>query len=170
MNSKALLLQAYYEKLYERIERNKDCLLAVMEETLREELLKLGFEHFGTDRHAAYSEAAQAFLEERLEAYNPIGIRHTFDTSDSELAAALELQLNWYDATEEWEQLQETARFLAQEDMSDTSLIEQADLLIGRCGAWPDRSIIAAYEKTPDLQKLPDYVVALAIESILNRG
>jgi hypothetical protein len=37
----------------------------------------------------------------------------------------------------------------------------------GVVGAFPDKSIISAYEADPALGKLPDYVVARAIEEII---
>jgi hypothetical protein len=46
-------------------------------------------------------------------------------------------------------------------------LPELADRLIRRVGAFPDRSIIAAYAEKPTLQKLPDFVVSTAIEQVV---
>jgi len=42
-----------------------------------------------------------------------------------------------------------------------------ADELIKDVGAFPDKSIISAYKASPALSKLPDYVVATAIEEII---
>jgi len=39
--------------------------------------------------------------------------------------------------------------------------------LITQVGAFPDKSIIAGYEAKPGLRKLPDYIVARAIEEII---
>jgi hypothetical protein len=36
--------------------------------------------------------------------------------------------------------------------------------VIGQVGAFPDNTIISAFEAEPALAKLPDYVVAQAIE------
>jgi hypothetical protein len=52
--------------------------------------------------------------------------------------------------------------------MSDGQLREAAGALIRKMGAYPDRSIIAAYEASPATRKLPDYVVARAIEEIIS--
>jgi hypothetical protein len=59
------------------------------------------------------------------------------------------------------------ARSLAEEDMSDDRLGALAGELILRVGAFPDRSIVTTYREDPALQKLPDYIVACAIEEIV---
>ncbi len=46
MNETSLLLKAYYEALYERLEAKKDLLAARVEELLTEEVEKRGFEDF----------------------------------------------------------------------------------------------------------------------------
>lgn len=118
----------------------------------------------------AYREACLAFVDERIEMYNPIGIQYTFDRSTSRLAADLEFQINWYDSRREFEDLVATARALVadvRDEMADEVLCELADRLIGRAGAFPDGSIIAGYSAGPSLQKLPDYIVACAIEQVV---
>jgi hypothetical protein len=51
--------------------------------------------------------------------------------------------------------------------MTEENMRRLADELIRKVGAFPDRSIIPAYEAEPALGKLPDYVVARAIEETL---
>jgi hypothetical protein len=52
--------------------------------------------------------------------------------------------------------------------MDDQSNMQDAAVeLIKEQGAFPDRSIIASYQVAPALNKLPDYIVAQAIEQIL---
>ena len=51
--------------------------------------------------------------------------------------------------------------------MTDENVHVLAEELIGKVGAFPDKSIIAGYEAKPALQKLPDYIVAGAIEQLI---
>ena len=51
--------------------------------------------------------------------------------------------------------------------MPREKLRQIAEKLIEAVGAFPDRSIITAYEAKPGLNKLPDYIVARAIEEAL---
>ena len=160
-----LLLQAYYEALYERLTEHKESLTRRVTAILAYEVT--GY-NLSTDRHAAYLEACLAFIEERLEIYNPIGIHYTFDRLRSQEAIWLEQQLDWYDSREEFAALREAARAKAEEGMTDTRLRALAEDLIREQGAFPDRSIIADYRKAPASNKIPDYVVALAIEAELS--
>jgi hypothetical protein len=162
-----LLLKAYYERLYERLRAGRERVAARIDELLPAEIAKRGFDAVAADKRAAYREACLAFLDERLETYNPIGIQYTFDRANSRTAAELEFQLNWYNSRPEFKALVATVRTLAAEGVTDETLPVLADDLIRRLGAFPDRSIIAAYTAEPALQKLPDYLVACAIEEIL---
>jgi hypothetical protein len=167
MNETKLLLQAYYETLYERLEAHKGLLAKRIEELLAEEVALRGFENFGRDKYVAYRDACVAFVDERIETYNPIGIQYLFDRSRAKEAFELELQLDWYDSRAEFEALVEAARSKAQADVTEDILRPLAEELIKEVGAFPDKSIIAAYEAKPGLRKLPDYVVARAIEDII---
>jgi len=60
-----------------------------------------------------------------------------------------------------------TVRDRAETELFDERLDFLVDGLIREVGAFPDKSIISAYEVAPALNKLPDYVVAKAIETIL---
>jgi len=166
MNEVNLLLRAYYEALYERLEAKKTILEKRIEELLAEEIAKLGFGDFDEDKFAAYRDASLAFVDERMESYNPVGIQYLFDRTSVKDAFELELQLNWYDSRQEFEDLVKLAREKAQTEMTERKLRLLADEMIKEAGAFPDRSIISAYEAKPALQKLPDYIVARAIEEI----
>jgi hypothetical protein len=167
MSPAQLLLKAYYERLHERLEARRERLLARIDELLPAEVAKQGFGDMDADRLAAYRDACIAFIDERLETYNPIGIQYTFGPASSHLAAELEFQLNWYNSRPEFADLVATARTLAGTDPSDEVLPNLADELIARAGAFPDRSILATYAECPALQKLPDFLVACAIEEIV---
>jgi len=52
--------------------------------------------------------------------------------------------------------------------MTDHRLRQLAGQLISETGAFPDKSIISAYQAEPALPKLPDYIVAKAVEEIIN--
>jgi len=167
MNETNLLLKAYYEALYEQLEANKELLATRIEELLWEEIVKQGFGNFDEGKYTAYRDACLAFVDERLETYNPIGFQYTFDRIRAQEAIELELQLNWYDSQAEFEALMEAARTKAEVEMTEERMRELANELIREVGAFPDKSIISAYEAEPALGKLPDYVVAQVIEEII---
>jgi hypothetical protein len=170
MNETNLLLNAYYEALYEQIEANRETLATKMEKLLKEEVAKQRFENFDEEKYTAYRDACLAFVEERLETYNPIGIQYTFDRARAKEAVELELQLNWYDSQAEFEALMEAVRAKAEIEMSEERMRELAGELIKEVGAFPDGSITSAYEIKPALGKLPDYIVARAIEETIRRS
>lgn len=170
MGEATLLLNAYYEALYEQLETNREPLATRIEKLLKEEIAKRGFGDFDEEKYIAYRDACIAFVEERLETYNPIGIQYTFDRVRAKEAAELELQLNWYDSQAEFEALLEAVRAKAEDEMTEARMRELADELIKEAGAFPDGSIISAYEASPALGKLPDYVVARAIEETIRYG
>jgi len=167
MNEANLLLKAYYEVLYEQLEANKELLATRIEKLLKEEIVKREFGNFDEEKYTAYRDACLAFVDERLETYNPVGIQYTFDRIRAQEAVELELQLNWYDSQAEFEALVEAVRAKAEVEMTEERMRQLADELIRDVGAFPDRSIISAYEAEPALGKLPDYVVARAIEETI---
>ncbi len=167
MNETNLLLKAYYEALYEHLEANEELLTKRIEKLLKEEIVKRGFGDFDKEKYAAYRDACLAFVDERLETYNPIGIQYTFDRIRAEEAVELELQLDWYDSQAEFEALLEAVCAKAEVEMTEERMRELADELIKEIGAFPDGSIISAYEAAPALGKLPDYIVARAIEETI---
>ena len=160
-------MKVYYEILHERLLAGKESLMGRIEKLLHEEISELGFEDFNDEKFGAYVDACIAFIDERIETYNPFGIQYTFDQSRSREAFELELQLDWYDSRAEFENLVISARRKAQEDKAEERLELLAEELIKELGAFPDRSIITAYKAAPNLRKLPDYIVAQAIEEII---
>jgi hypothetical protein len=167
MNETKLLLNAYYEALYERLEAKKDLLTIKTEELLRDEVAKRWPGDLDEEKHAAYLNACLAFVDERLETYNPIGIQYTFERIRAREAIELELQLNWYDSRAEFKALMEAVCSKTEAGMVDERIRELADELIKEVGAFPDKSIISGYKAKPSLGKLPDYVVARVIEEII---
>jgi hypothetical protein len=167
MGPAGLLLNAYYELLYEKLEASRAALTEKIKGLLSEEIEKLRLTDFGEEKFAAYLDACLAFVDERLESYNPVGIQYAFDRPPSELAFQLELQLNFYDSSSEFEQLKQAAASLAKPDATDEELRRLAQRLVREMGAFPDKSIIAAYQAQPALGRLPDYVVSCAIEDII---
>jgi hypothetical protein len=167
MSSISILLKAYYERLYEKLQGARDILVAHVEKVLTDEIMKRGFEDFTEDKYAAYREASIAFIDERIEAYNPTGVQYTFDNANRRLARELELQLDWYDSRSEFAELLGLVREKAEPEMDEKRVRQLADQIIKEFGVFPDRSIIAAYEAKPELFKLPDYAVARAIESVV---
>jgi len=167
MSPTQVLLRAYYERLHELMAARRADLLTRGEELLAAEVQRRGFPGMDEERLAAYYEACVAFIDERLESYNPIGIQYTFDRVSSRMAAELEFELNWYNSRPEFADLVAAARSLAGPGVSDEELPQRADDLIRQVGAYPDKSILETYAAEPTLQKLPDYVVACAIEEIV---
>jgi hypothetical protein len=166
MNETRLLLNAYYEALHEKLEADKELLAARIDGLLRDELER-NFDNFDEEKLAAYRDACRAFVDERIEAYNPIGFQYTYDPARRREAAQLELQLNWYDSRAEFEALKEAARAKTVTPVAPEALGELVDELVSEVGAFPDKSIVSAYEAGPALNKLPDYIVARAIEEII---
>ena len=166
-DSTKILLCAYYERLHERLIASKDLLLSRIERLLRDEVANKNFSDFDKEKLAAYRDACHAFLDERMEAYNPIGIQYTFDHTRRREAAKLEFQLDWFDSSDEFKLLVESAAAEMEPEMTDKKLTAVVDKLIRQIGAFPDTSIITTYQAGPALSKLPDYVVARAIEEII---
>ena len=168
MNETRLLLNAYYELLYERITTNEAQCLGQIKALLAVEIEKRRFKQITAEKLAAYLEASLAFLTERIETYNPIGISYTFESATAEEAFRLEEQLDWYDSRAEYAELCRAARQKAQAGpISDEQIRRLAGELISECGAYPDKSIIAQYRAQPTANRLPDYVVSRAIEQII---
>jgi hypothetical protein len=167
MNEAKLLLNAYYEALYELLEAKKNLLVIKLEELLREETANRWPGDFDEEKYTAYRDACLAFVDERLETYNPIGIQYTFERIRAREAIELELQLNWYDSQAEFEALMEAIQGKVEAGVSNEKVRELADELIKEVGAFPDKSIVTTYEAKPGLGKLPDYVVARVIEEII---
>jgi hypothetical protein len=165
-NKTNLLLKAYYEALYELLISKKDILESKIEEVLTGEIAK-SYEDFDEEKLAAYRQACLAFIDERIEMYNPFGIQYLYDRGRAKEAFELELQLNWYDSRAEFEALVEMARSKAESLLGQDNLEQMAEELVAEAGAFPDKSIISAYHARPALNKLPDYVVASVIEDTI---
>ena len=169
MSETSVLLKAYYEVVYERLEARKEALSARVDGFLAEEIEKRGFEGFNEEKYKAYRDACLAFIDERIEAYNPIGIQYIYDRCSAKEVTELELQLNWYDSRNEFQTLVETVRSKAKEDLTEEQLRSLAQEITSEAGVFPDKSIISAYEARPGLNKLPDYIVARTIEEVIVR-
>jgi hypothetical protein len=167
MSETSVLLKAYYEAMYERLEAQKEILAAKIDEFLTKEIEKRGFEDFNEQKYKAYRDACLAFIDERIEAYNPIGIQYIYNRSSAKEVIELELQLNWYDSRNEFQSLVETAHSKSVEDLTEEQLRPVAEEIIAEAGVFPDRSIISAYEAKPGLNKLPDYIVARTFEDVI---
>ena len=166
MNETKILLHAYYETLYDRLEARKNQLADMIDELLFEEVERQDYEGFDEEKFTAYREACQAFVDERIEAYNPTGLQYLYDREVAKGAFELELQLDWYDSRAEFDALVAEARGRS-ENVTGENVGELAAELVEEMGAFPDKSIISGYEAKPSLQKLPDYIVARAIERVI---
>jgi len=170
MNEADVLLKAYYEALHNKLKAERHILIKAAEKLLKEEIAGRGYESAlggDEDKYIAYRDTCIAFIDERIEMYNPIGVQYTFERIRAKEAFELELQLDWYDSRAEFEALTEAVREKAESSMSEQRMWKLVEELIRRVGAFPDKSIISGYEAKPALKKLPDYVVARAIEGII---
>jgi len=105
MNDATILMHAYFEALHERLEAARGLVAADIEAMLPTAAKAFPQANLDIEKLDAYKEAALAFLEERIETYNPVGIQFLFDRPRSKEAFQMELQLNWYDSTAEFTQL-----------------------------------------------------------------
>jgi hypothetical protein len=167
MNPTSLLLKAYYEALYELLAAQRETLTDRVNAVLDEEIRSGGYEDFDDEKFNSYYDACLAFIDERIEMYNPFGIQYLYDRDRTKEAFKLELQLNWYDSRPEFESLVETAGTLVENLTGRQDFERPVKELMKIAGAFPDRSIISAYHEKPALNKLPDYVVAKVIEEII---
>ena len=167
MSETKLLLNTYYEALHDRLVANRQLLAETIEKLLRDEFANSDFDSIDPEKYDAYRDACLAFIDERIEMYNPIGIQYTFDSARRSQAFELELQLNFYDSRAEFEALVEAAQSKLIARINEQQLPKLADELIKDLGAFPDKSIISAYKASPALAKLPDYIVARAIEELI---
>ncbi len=99
----AVLLKAYYEALHNKLKAIRHLLVKAAEKLLKKEIAKQGFEDFDEDKYTAYRDACVAFVDERIETYNPVGVQYTFERVRAKEAFELELQLDWYDSRAEFE-------------------------------------------------------------------
>ena len=169
MNDVKLLLNAYFELLYERLIAHQNHCAQRVEVLLRDEFQRQSFGRCDDDIFSAYRDAAHAFIAERLETYNPIGVQYTFNGASRREAFEIEIQFDWYDNKAEFDALVRAAQHLTQPDMPADDLAQAARKLVDRRGAYPDASIIENYLDQPELRRLPDYVVARAIEEVIRQ-
>ncbi|MBP8605357.1 MAG: hypothetical protein KBI46_05900 [Phycisphaerae bacterium] len=165
-----MLLKAYYELLYERLKPQQDACCRRMRIRLTEQVQTHFADQIGQEQYAAYLEAGMAFFDERLEAYNPIGMQYLFDRQQRRTALELQQQLDWYDSRREFHNLLTLVRQKAQSPMTDQHMQAAAAQIIQQAGAFPDQSILEGYRDCPALEKLPDYILAMAIEDLLGRS
>mgnify|MGYP006297836529 CR=1 FL=1 len=161
-----LLLNAYYEALHRKLVDNRDSVFRKISLLLTSEVRKNRLPITAGEKFEAYLQACYAFVDERIESYNPIGIQYTYPQKNHSYAAELEFQLAWYGGKPEFHSLLEAIREKTadRENIDDKTLAELAERLVIENGAYPDHSIISAYLDEPNLLKLPDYIVARAIE------
>jgi len=167
MTETKFLLNTYYEALHDRLEADKELLTIRIEKLLQAEFTNRDFGNIDQEKYNAYRDACLAFVDERIEMYNPIGIQYTFDSVRRRQAFELELQLNWYDSRAEFEALVEAAQSKLKQRTDEQDLPDLSDELIKDLGAFPDKSIISTYQNAPALGRLPDYIVARAIEELI---
>ncbi len=165
MKPEKLLLNAYFETLYNTLLEQKQAVYQEIDQLLTPEVEKL--EVVSAERIEAFRQAALAFVDERLEMYNPIGLQYTYDNQARKFAKELELQLNWFDSTEEFNKLLDAIKEIVNKGFDEKNVERYSRRLIKEFGAFPDKSIIKAFKEKPALQKIPDFLVACSIEKII---
>jgi hypothetical protein len=166
MEPERLIFNTYYESLYNILLDRRDSIIGTIKKILPAELSKFG--NFTSEDFDAYFEAALAFLEERIEMYNPLGLQYTFGRPVSDFARTLELQLSWFDSSQEFETLKKAVREIVQLGFDEQKLNDYADYLISKFGAFPDKSIVEAYNHQSAESRIPDFILALAIEQAIH--
>ncbi len=165
MKPEKIILNSYFEILYETLLEQKQAVYSQIDLLLLPQIEKL--EAVSSERIKAYREACLAFVDERLEMYNPIGMQYTYDNQARKFAKELELQLNWFDSTEEFNKILGAIKEIVNKGFDEKNVEQYARQLIKDFGAFPDKSIIEAFRERPALQKIPDYIVACSIEKII---
>jgi hypothetical protein len=170
MSRSKLLLNAYFEALYNILLGRKSSVISAIDRFLPLEFEKLEAADGNDEKLAAYRDACLAFVDERIEMYNPIGLQYTFDNlpAADQFAQKLELQLNWFDSTNEFNCLLEEISEIETAGFDEGKLPLLANQLIRKFGAFPDKSIIESYNRLPAIQKLPDFLVAQSIEKVID--
>ena len=134
---------------------------------IRRELLS-GWDEENEAVIKAYADAAASFIDERLYSYRLDHIDRFLQAASrgisTEDAASLEISLDWYDCREEKKEID---RFIE----TGLNLMRPggdiAESLLDDFGAFPDKTIIEAYEKAPAKNHLPDYALALSLERVI---
>jgi len=166
-------MNAYIETLYERLSVAKDGCIQQMGPLLQSEIVAQQFDIHRPDKFDAYLEACVAFLDERLESYNPIGLQWIFPQTMVEEAFEMEAIVDWYDSRDEFDrlchQIKTKLQAYSDEACSEEAVKQLADELIAEHGAYPNHSIIEAYRRRPQKNYLPDLVVATVIEAVLEK-
>ena len=174
MNKSRILMNAYIETLYERLSVEKEGCIRQMRPLLQSEIAAQQFDIHRPDKFDAYLEACVAFLDERLESYNPIGLQWTFPQTTVSEAFEMEAIVDWYDSRDEFEslrhQIETKVQACSDEACSEEAIRRLADELIAEHGAYPNHSIIESYRRRPQKNHLPDLVVATVIEATLAKG
>jgi hypothetical protein len=154
--------------LHERLCARREEILVGIDDCLRREAeLRPDWRLEREEAFEAYLEAAEAFVDERTEAYDPVGVQYLYSGERRRRAGELGFELDWYGGREEYGRLLRAAEALVEEGVDADGLTRAAERLIGQCGAYPDRSILSGYEAEPAVHKLPDYAVARAIERVV---
>jgi len=166
MESKRLIFNAYYEFLYNTLLERRERISDTIKNLLPAELSHFG--PYSSDNFDAYFDACLAFLDERLEMYNPFGVQYTFDNLHSAFAKKLELQLSWFDSSREFEDLEGAVDEILALGFDENKLDDYVGRLVLRFGAYPDRSIIDSFRLNPAARKLPDFLLAQSIEQVIH--
>ena len=144
---------------------------AGIEKSIREEIRDEFLSRWPESRDEvidAYADAAVSFIEERLYAYGLSSIDRFLMAASRGVSpgdlASLEISIDWYECSPEKEEIDARIE-------KGLNLMRAADEivegLLREFGAFPDRTIIKAYDKAPAKNHLPDYALALALERFI---
>ncbi len=145
MSRSKLLLNAYFEALYNILLDWESSIISAIDRFLPLEFAKLDSTAAdgNTEKLTAYRDAAIAFVDERIEMYNPIGLQYTFDNPPAadQFAKQLELQINWFDSTNEFNILLEEITEIETAGFDEEKLPQLANQLIGKFGTFPTKPL-----------------------------
>ena len=157
----------YFSKLHELLVRERGRVEHLIRQQTRKEIPRR-WDDVSEESIEAYIGVAISFIEERLYAYSLDSLDRFLKIVSAGLTledlGSLDDSLTWYNWKQEKVEIDtriETGLNIMQspEDIVDD--------LFDEFGAFPNRSIINQYPRTPKKNYLPDYVLAIAIQQVI---
>jgi len=157
----------YFNRLHSLISSARSRVEKLIIEETRKDLL-LRWHEVKDEVIHAYSDTAVSFIEERLYAYELDHVDRFLQATSRGVSlreiALLEKSLSWY----EWQKEKEAIDGKIETGLNLMQSAEQiVEGLLDEFGAFPDKTIINTYKKSPMKNYLPDYVLALALERVI---
>ncbi|MFH1731484.1 MAG: hypothetical protein ABIF82_07520 [Planctomycetota bacterium] len=156
----------YFAHLLDLLTRRRAKIETLILEQVQEEIASR-YSHLA-GRTRIYRDAAVGFLEERLyecrDDYWEKFLRPLVENITAAEIMEVAEQLSWYDMQREKEEIDERIETCLNIHRSPEDILE---VLVEEFGAFPNRSIIAAYSAKPKPNYLPEYALAVAIQQVV---